>query len=87
MYATEAGRLIKEKKLSSVELTKEYIDRIKNIDGKVGAYVTLNEEKALQKAAEVQAKIDQGEAFTFSRGTNRSKRYYLYQGCKDNLFF
>lgn len=64
MYATEAGRLIKEKKLSSVELTKEYIDRIKNIDGKVGAYVTLNEEEALQKAAEVQAKIDQGEALS-----------------------
>ena len=61
MYATEAARLIKEKKLSSVELTKDYIERIKNIDGTIGAYVTLNEEEALQKASEVQGKIDAGE--------------------------
>ena len=61
MFATEAGRLIKEKKLGCVELVREYIKRIKYVDQVIGAYLTLNEEEALQKAADIQVRIDAGE--------------------------
>lgn len=61
MFATEAGKLIRAKKLSSVELTEAYIRRIKATDGKIGAFVSLNEEQALKAAEKVQERICKGE--------------------------
>lgn len=64
MFATEAGKLIKEKKLGSVELTQRYIDKINRLDGTIGAYITVNAEDALEKAAAVQKRIDAGETLS-----------------------
>lgn len=45
-----ASKLLKEKKISSVELTKAYLEQIKRFNPKVKAYLYLNEEWALEQA-------------------------------------
>lgn len=49
----EAHELLRKKEVSSEELTKALYGRIKSIDDKVRAYITLDEERALQKSREV----------------------------------
>ncbi|MBQ9519417.1 MAG: Asp-tRNA(Asn)/Glu-tRNA(Gln) amidotransferase subunit GatA, partial [Firmicutes bacterium] len=59
--ALELGQMIKNKQVSSVELTKDFLANIKKTDEKINAYITVLEDEALARAAEVQAKIDGGE--------------------------
>ena len=56
----EASSLIKDKKLSPVELTQAYLDRMGAIDGKVKSYVTPLPESALQEARVAEADIQKG---------------------------
>jgi aspartyl-tRNA(Asn)/glutamyl-tRNA(Gln) amidotransferase subunit A len=56
----EASGLIKNKKLSPVELTQAYLDRIDDIDGKVKSYVTSLPESALQEARVAESDIQKG---------------------------
>jgi len=56
----EASGLIKDKKLSPVELTQAYLDRMGAIDGKVKSYVTPLPESALQEARVAEADIQKG---------------------------
>jgi aspartyl-tRNA(Asn)/glutamyl-tRNA(Gln) amidotransferase subunit A len=67
MTALEQGRLIREKKVTSPELTKCYLDAAKadfakaaDDSTKINAYISLDEENALRCAEEVQAKLDAG---------------------------
>ena len=53
--------MIKNKEISSAELTKSVFDRIKAVEGKVDAYLTLDEENAMKKAAEIDEKLANGE--------------------------
>ncbi len=46
----EASKLLREKKISSVELTKEYLGRIEQVEPKVKAMVTVTDELALEQA-------------------------------------
>jgi len=46
----EASRLLREKKISSVELTKDYLERIRQVESKVRALVTVTDELALEQA-------------------------------------
>jgi aspartyl-tRNA(Asn)/glutamyl-tRNA(Gln) amidotransferase subunit A len=57
----EAHDLLKNKKISSVELTKAVIDRIHQVDAKVKAFVTVTEESALQQAKQADKQIAAGE--------------------------
>lgn len=57
----EARSLLDSKQLSAVELTNLYIDRIKDLDGKVDAYLSVCEETALEQAKEAQKAIDEGK--------------------------
>ena len=50
------------REISSPELTKAYIDRIKAVDGSVESYITVTEEGAMAAAEAAQKKIDAGEA-------------------------
>ncbi|MCD7855544.1 MAG: Asp-tRNA(Asn)/Glu-tRNA(Gln) amidotransferase subunit GatA [Clostridiales bacterium] len=59
--ALETGALIKSGKISSPEVTKAYIEKIKSADKEINSFVTVLEEEALKQAEEVQAKIDKGE--------------------------
>lgn len=61
MTALEIGAAIKRKEITSVDATKAVLEAIKTKDGEIGAYITVCEDKALARAAEVQAKIDSGE--------------------------
>lgn len=58
----EARKLLDEKKISAAELTNIYMERIKNLDGKVDAYLTVCEEKAIEQANEAQKQIDSGNS-------------------------
>ena len=57
-----AHELLKAKKISSVELTKTYLDRIKAVEPKVRAIVTVTEELALQQAKKADELIATGKA-------------------------
>lgn len=61
LTAHELGDLLKNKKVSAVELTKSFLDRIEKQDSKLGCYITVLRDEALKSAQEAQAKIDRGE--------------------------
>jgi aspartyl-tRNA(Asn)/glutamyl-tRNA(Gln) amidotransferase subunit A len=55
MTITEAGQALAKGELSSVELTRAYIDRIKALNPKLNAYLTVTENEALSQAKESDA--------------------------------
>jgi aspartyl-tRNA(Asn)/glutamyl-tRNA(Gln) amidotransferase subunit A len=59
---SEAHRLLKAKKISSVELTKSYLDRIKQVESKIKAFVSITEEAALESARKADESIAAGKA-------------------------
>lgn len=56
----EATEKIKNKEVSSVELTKEYLERIAERNDTVNAYVTVSEEKAITMAEESDKRVKEG---------------------------
>ena len=56
----EANRLLKTKQLSSVELTKAYLERIHQVEPKVHALVTITDELALKQAQKADKLIATG---------------------------
>ena len=75
--AFELSQMIKDKQISSVEVTKSVFDRIDSVEGKVDAYVTLDKENALIKAEEVDKK--------FANGDRLSPLAGIPIGIKDNI--
>jgi aspartyl-tRNA(Asn)/glutamyl-tRNA(Gln) amidotransferase subunit A len=57
---SEASRLIQERKLSPVELTRAYLDRIEVIDAQLHAYITVTADLALEQARKAEAEIAAG---------------------------
>lgn len=57
MSIDEAQRLIKQGKLSPVELAQAHLRRINALDGQLHAYLKLTEESALAEAAAAEAEI------------------------------
>lgn len=57
----EAHELLKNKKISSVELTEAVLKRISHVDSKLSALVTVTGDAALQRAAEADNRIRSGE--------------------------
>lgn len=51
---------LKKKEFSSVELTKAYLNRIKDIEPKIKAFVTITEEEALKNAKDADEKRAKG---------------------------
>ncbi|MCX7876066.1 MAG: amidase [Melioribacteraceae bacterium] len=56
----ELAHLIKTKKISSVELTKFFIERLKNYGPKLKSVITITEERALAEAQKADAEISKG---------------------------
>src|SRR5512141_2551280 len=56
----EAQQLIRERKLSPVELTQSVLDRIVAVDGKLHAYINLMADGAIAAARAAEAEIAQG---------------------------
>lgn len=61
LTAWEIAEKIKNKEVSSIEITKLTIERAKSLNATINGYITICEEEALKKAAEVDAKITAGE--------------------------
>ena len=61
LTAHEIHDLYVKHEITVPEVVKAYIEKIKQDDEKIKAYVTVCEEEALQKAEEIQAKFDAGE--------------------------
>lgn len=60
LTALELGRKIHNKETSAVEAVKEGLSQIRRLDSKLNCYVTVEEERALQKAEEADEKIRAG---------------------------
>ena len=61
MTATELAGKINKKELSSVEVTKAFLDRIEKVDTKVKAYISVCKDYALKQAKISDDKIAKGE--------------------------
>lgn len=48
--ATDVAKMIKEKKITATQVVEKLVERIENIDDKVGAYVSYDKDKALKLA-------------------------------------
>ncbi len=57
---TEAAGLIRQRKLSPVDLTRAYLDRIETFDPQLNAYLLVVAEKALEQARQAEAEIAAG---------------------------
>jgi len=57
----ELHKLLVNKEISSVELTREYLDHIREYEPKIKAFITITEDEALKQAEEVDKAIAQGE--------------------------
>ena len=60
LTALELGRQIKEGRVTAVEAAREALERIKDLEPSIHAYVTVDEEGALKRAAQVQKQIEAG---------------------------
>ena len=78
LTAVELGKKIQAKEVTVEEAVKAAIASIKAKEEKINSFVTIDEEGALKKAAEVQAKIDAGEL-------NRRASHHMF--IKDTLQF
>ncbi|MCF6283062.1 MAG: Asp-tRNA(Asn)/Glu-tRNA(Gln) amidotransferase subunit GatA [Candidatus Polarisedimenticolaceae bacterium] len=58
---TELSAALRAGEFSSVELTQAYLDRIKQFDGDLNSYITVDAEGALATAAEADKRIQAGE--------------------------
>ena len=57
---SEARTLLDRGEVSSVELAKEYIDRIRNLEKSIDAFVTVTEDQALLDAGQADKRIHDG---------------------------
>ncbi len=78
MYSVkEIKKGLVEKRFSTVEIVKEYFDKIKKEDDSIKAFVTLREEEAVKEAKKTDKKIAAGETLKILEG--------IPIGLKDNM--
>lgn len=58
---TSLAHKLRNKELSSVELTRTFLDRIKNIDPNINSFITVTEQVALEQAAKADVMLSRGE--------------------------
>src|SRR6266849_8103740 len=56
-----AAELLRQKKISSVELTQAHLDRIRAVDDKVKAFTLVTGELALKEAEEADRRFSRGD--------------------------
>jgi aspartyl-tRNA(Asn)/glutamyl-tRNA(Gln) amidotransferase subunit A len=59
---TELSRMIRAKEISAAEVTKGYLARIAEVEGGIGAYITVLADDALKQAGDIDARIAKGES-------------------------
>lgn len=75
--AAELSKMLADKQISSVELTKSVFDRISQVEDKVNAYVTEDMENALKTAEDIDRRRSSGEQLGELAG--------IPVGIKDNI--
>jgi aspartyl-tRNA(Asn)/glutamyl-tRNA(Gln) amidotransferase subunit A len=61
---TQAHELLRQRKISSLELTQAVLERIREVDGQIGAYLTVTEGVALEQARQADERLRRGERVT-----------------------
>jgi aspartyl-tRNA(Asn)/glutamyl-tRNA(Gln) amidotransferase subunit A len=61
MSITEAAKLLRERKISSVELTRAHLDRIRAVDDKVRAFTLVTDDLALKQAEAADRRFKSGD--------------------------
>ena len=64
----EAHELLEKREITSVELTQSFFDEIKKRDKDIHAFLSLNEEEALEAAKKVDERISKGEPIEMLAG-------------------
>src|SRR5215831_14936081 len=59
--ASELAALVRERQVLAVEVTEAHLRRIEAVDGKLGAYLRVDAEGALQRAREIDAAVGRGQ--------------------------
>src|SRR6056297_177589 len=78
MYSVnEIKKGLEEKEFSTVEIVREYLEKIKKKDDKIKSFITLREEEALKEAEEMDKKIASGKKLKILEG--------IPIGLKDNI--
>ena len=62
--AAEMAAVLNKKEVTSVELTKAHLDRISAVDGKLNAFLHVDNQGALEQAAAVDARRAKGESLS-----------------------
>jgi aspartyl-tRNA(Asn)/glutamyl-tRNA(Gln) amidotransferase subunit A len=57
----EAGELLRQRKISSVELTQAHLDRIRAVEPKVKAFTLVTDDLAIKQAGEADQRLASGE--------------------------
>ena len=57
---SQASQLLREKKLSSLELTKSVLERLHNVEPDIHSFVTVTEKEALERAKKADEHISHG---------------------------
>ena len=74
---SEMARLISQKRVSPVELAEAHLDRIKAVQPRVNAFITILEQEALEAARQAEWEIQ--------AGSYRGTLHGLPAGLKDSL--
>ena len=78
----ELSTPLHEKKISSVELTQHFLNRIKSFDKELNTFVTVTEENALKQAKSADEKIASGNAHPLTGIPIAQKDIFCTQGVK-----
>ena len=73
LSATELSEKISNKEVSSEDITRAFLDRISSVDEKIGAFVSVNNEKAIN------------EAKLYGNNSKKSKLHGVPIAIKDNI--
>jgi aspartyl-tRNA(Asn)/glutamyl-tRNA(Gln) amidotransferase subunit A len=77
---TELSDALAAKKVSSVELTRLYLDRIKGLNGQLNAFITVDEERSLAQARIADQRRSRGEAGALTGVPVAHKDIYCTKG-------
>lgn len=75
----QAANKIRKKEISVPELTHAYLDRINELNKKIGAYITVCGQEAEKQADRVQKKIDNYEELPIIAGIPAKSKTLLFK--------
>jgi len=77
-----AVKALRSREVSSEEITRAYLDRIERLDPKLGSYITVDAEGALDAARLSDARIDKGEGGAIEGTPLGIKDIFVTEGLK-----